>query len=87
MFYTMRFSIYLFLVYFQSGNFDVFNFDNSDFHPPSPPLNYHTNSINQDWMDIVLPAYPFVKAFLQGRSYLILGLEPDQQYEAKVQAK
>ncbi|XP_063709966.1 neural cell adhesion molecule 2-like [Culicoides brevitarsis] len=40
-----------------------------------------------DWRDIVLPAIPFSHHYTQGMSYFIRGLEPDQQYEAKVQSR
>lgn len=40
-----------------------------------------------DWRDVVLPAMPLSHLYTQSMSYMIRGLEPDQQYEAKVQAR
>lgn len=40
-----------------------------------------------DWRDVVLPAVPLSHHYTQGMSYMIRGLDPDQQYEAKVQAR
>lgn len=40
-----------------------------------------------DWIDLVLQPYPFSTHYTQGMSYIIRGLEPDQQYEAKVIAR
>lgn len=44
-------------------------------------------SLRNDWRDVVLPAYPLSHHFTQGMSYLIRNLEPDQQYEARVQSR
>lgn len=54
--------------------------------------NYRNNYGNphwsrNDWRDVVLPAMPLSHLYTQSMSYLIRGLDPDQQYEAKVQAK
>ncbi|EAA07670.5 AGAP002628-PA [Anopheles gambiae str. PEST] len=43
--------------------------------------------LQTDWRDIVLPAFPYSHHYTQGMSYLIRGLEPDQQYEARVQSR
>jgi hypothetical protein len=56
------------------------------------PNNYRNNYGNlhwprNDWRDVVLPAMPLSHLYTQGMSYMIRGLDPDQQYEAKVQAK
>lgn len=40
-----------------------------------------------DWRDVVLPAMPLSHHYTQGMSYMIRGLEPDQHYEATVQAR
>ncbi|XP_037947418.1 hemicentin-1-like isoform X2 [Teleopsis dalmanni] len=40
-----------------------------------------------EWRDVVLPAMPLSHHYTQGMSYMIRGLDPDQQYEAKVQAR
>ncbi|TMW45612.1 hypothetical protein DOY81_009308, partial [Sarcophaga bullata] len=40
-----------------------------------------------DWRDVVLPAVPTSHHFTQGMSYMIRGLDPDQHYEATVQAR
>lgn len=39
-----------------------------------------------DWRDVILPATP-AQSGLQSMSYIIRGLEPGQNYEAKVQAR
>uniref|UniRef100_A0A1A9WIG0 I-set domain-containing protein n=1 Tax=Glossina brevipalpis TaxID=37001 RepID=A0A1A9WIG0_9MUSC len=39
-----------------------------------------------DWRDVVLPAMPLSHHYTQGMSYMIRGLDPDQHYEATVQA-
>lgn len=56
------------------------------------PNNYRNNYGNlhwsrNDWRDVVLPAIPLSHLYTQSMSYMIRGLDPDQQYEAKVQAK
>jgi hypothetical protein len=56
------------------------------------PNSYRNNYGNlhwprNDWRDVVLPAMPLSHLYTQGMSYMIRGLDPDQQYEAKVQAK
>ncbi|XP_059218063.1 uncharacterized protein LOC106092858 isoform X2 [Stomoxys calcitrans] len=40
-----------------------------------------------DWRDVVLPAIPISHHYTQGMSYMIRGLDPDQHYEATVQAR
>ncbi|KAM7359380.1 uncharacterized protein ACRADG_009810 isoform 1-T3 [Cochliomyia hominivorax] len=40
-----------------------------------------------DWRDVVLPAIPTSHHYTQGMSYMIRGLDPDQHYEATVQAR
>ncbi|XP_055850770.1 immunoglobulin superfamily member 10 isoform X2 [Episyrphus balteatus] len=40
-----------------------------------------------DWRDVVLPAMPLSHHYTQGMSYMIRALEPDQHYEATVQAR
>ncbi|RZC33434.1 limbic system-associated membrane protein-like, partial [Asbolus verrucosus] len=40
-----------------------------------------------DWRDVILPASPAQTSGLQSMSYVIRGLEPGQNYEAKVQAR
>ncbi|XP_037923179.1 limbic system-associated membrane protein isoform X2 [Hermetia illucens] len=64
-------------------------------HPQSVQMyghNYRTygNGVHwsrNDWRDVVLPAVPLSHLYTQGMSYMIRGLEPDQQYEARVQAR
>ncbi|XP_039453471.1 hemicentin-1-like [Culex pipiens pallens] len=40
-----------------------------------------------DWRDVVLPAFPYSHHYTQGMSYMLRALEPDQQYEARVQSR
>lgn len=40
-----------------------------------------------DWRDVVLPSVPLSHHYTQGMSYVIRGLDPDQQYEATVQSR
>lgn len=40
-----------------------------------------------DWRDVILPAIPNQATGMQSMSYIIRGLEPGQNYEAKVQAR
>lgn len=40
-----------------------------------------------DWRDVVLPSIPLSHHYTQGMSYMIRGLDPDQHYEATVQAR
>ncbi|KAJ8910010.1 hypothetical protein NQ315_006014, partial [Exocentrus adspersus] len=40
-----------------------------------------------DWRDVILPASPSQSPGVQSMSYVIRGLEPGQNYEAKVQAR
>ncbi|KAK9752461.1 Immunoglobulin I-set domain [Popillia japonica] len=40
-----------------------------------------------DWRDVILPANPIQSPGVQSMSYVIRGLEPAQNYEAKVQAR
>ncbi|XP_066144247.1 limbic system-associated membrane protein-like isoform X1 [Euwallacea fornicatus] len=40
-----------------------------------------------DWRDVILPAIPVQPVGMQFMSYVIRGLEPGQQYEARVQAR
>lgn len=40
-----------------------------------------------DWRDVVLPSVPPSHHYTQGMSYMIRGLDPDQHYEARVQAR
>lgn len=62
-------------------------------HNLYPSNNYRNNYGNQlhwsrnDWRDVVLPAIPLSHLYTQSMSYMIRALDPDQQYEAKVQAK
>lgn len=58
------------------------------------PSNYRNSNYGNimhwsrnDWRDVVLPAMPLSHLFTQHMSYMIRGLEPDQHYEAKVQAR
>lgn len=48
---------------------------------------YGNHWTRNDWRDVILPAMPPSHLFTQSMSYMIRGLDPDQQYEAKVQAK
>ncbi|EAT47866.1 AAEL001018-PA, partial [Aedes aegypti] len=45
------------------------------------------DGIYTDWRDVVLPAFPYSHHYTQGMSYLLRGLDPDQQYEARVQSR
>ncbi|XP_055605555.1 neural cell adhesion molecule 2-like [Uranotaenia lowii] len=49
--------------------------------------NMHHKWSRTDWRDVVLPAFPYSHHYTQGMSYLLRGLEPDQQYEARVQSR
>ncbi|CAH1130026.1 unnamed protein product [Ceutorhynchus assimilis] len=40
-----------------------------------------------EWRDVILPAIPAQPVGMQSMSYVIRGLEPAQQYEARVQAR
>ncbi|KRG02302.1 lachesin isoform X2 [Drosophila mojavensis] len=42
---------------------------------------------HNDWRDVVLPAFPLSHHYSQGMSYMVRGLDPDQQYEATVQSR
>ncbi|XP_062125458.1 lachesin isoform X3 [Drosophila sulfurigaster albostrigata] len=42
---------------------------------------------HNDWRDVVLPAVPLSHHYTQGMSYMVRGLDPDQQYEATVQSR
>ncbi|XP_030079661.1 lachesin isoform X1 [Drosophila hydei] len=42
---------------------------------------------HNDWRDVVLPAFPLSHHYAQGMSYMVRGLDPDQQYEATVQSR
>lgn len=57
-------------------------------------IQSHRNNYNNllhlsrnDWRDVVLPSVPPSHHYTQGMSYMIRGLDPDQQYEARVQAR
>ena len=45
---------------------------------------YNTHWPRHDWRDVVLPAVPLSHYYKQGMSYIIRGLDADQQYEAIV---
>lgn len=62
------------------------------------PLQHHSSQSHRnygnlmhwsrnDWRDVVLPSVPLSHHYTQGMSYMIRGLDPDQQYEARVQAR
>lgn len=62
------------------------------------PLQHHTSQSHRnygnlmhwsrnDWRDVVLPSVPPSHHYTQGMSYMIRVLDPDQQYEARVQAR
>lgn len=62
------------------------------------PLQHHNSQSHRnfgnlmhwsrnDWRDVVLPSVPPSHHYTQGMSYMIRGLDPDQQYEARVQAR
>lgn len=40
-----------------------------------------------DWRDVVLPAVPLSHHYSQAMSYMIRGLDPENHYEARVQAR
>ncbi|XP_049277796.1 hemicentin-1-like isoform X1 [Anopheles funestus] len=62
------------------NSYDSYSYNNG-YH------NLHHKWSKTDWRDIVLPAFPYSHHYTQGMSYLIRGLEPDQQYEARVQSR
>uniref|UniRef100_A0A182IJ13 Ig-like domain-containing protein n=1 Tax=Anopheles atroparvus TaxID=41427 RepID=A0A182IJ13_ANOAO len=62
------------------SSYDSYSYNNG-YH------NLHHKWSKTDWRDIVLPAFPYSHHYTQGISYLIRGLEPDQQYEARVQSR
>ncbi|XP_058824560.1 hemicentin-1-like [Topomyia yanbarensis] len=63
-------------------SFDAYSYNNAyNGHNP------HHKWSKTDWRDVVLPAFPYSHHYTQGMSYLLRGLEPDQQYEARVQSR
>ncbi|XP_017114519.1 obscurin isoform X1 [Drosophila elegans] len=42
---------------------------------------------HSDWRNVVLPAVPVSHHYVQGMSYMVRGLDPDQHYEATVQSR
>lgn len=67
---------------------NVFNSHNSNsLYPNNNHRNYNMHWSRNDWRDVVLPAMPLSHLYTQSMSYMIRGLEPDQHYEAKVQAR
>lgn len=42
---------------------------------------------HNDWRNVVLPSFPLSHHYTQGMSYMVRGLDPDQQYEATVQSR
>lgn len=49
--------------------------------------SYGTHWSKNEWRDVVLPAVPVSHHYTQWMSYLIRGLDPDQHYEARVEAR
>lgn len=49
--------------------------------------NYNPHWPRNEWRDVVLPAVPLSHLYTQSMSYVIRGLDPDQHYEARVQAR
>lgn len=43
--------------------------------------------MHNEWINVTLSAFPMTKKSIQGMSYLLRNLEPDQQYEARIEAK
>ncbi|XP_055644750.1 hemicentin-1-like isoform X3 [Toxorhynchites rutilus septentrionalis] len=63
-------------------SFDAYSYNNAyNGH------NVHHKWSKTDWRDVVLPAFPYSHHYTQGTSYLLRGLESDQQYEARVQSR
>lgn len=48
---------------------------------------YNAHWPRNEWRDVVLPAVPLSHLYTQSMSYVIRGLDPDQHYEARVQAR
>ncbi|XP_055549144.1 hemicentin-1-like isoform X2 [Wyeomyia smithii] len=63
-------------------SFDAYSYNNA-----YGGHNLHHKWSKTDWRDVVLPAFPYSHHYTQGMSYLLRGLEPDQQYEARVQSR
>ncbi|KAK6632351.1 hypothetical protein RUM44_007392 [Polyplax serrata] len=56
-------------------------------YPSSFQENETSNQLGRgDWSDVILPAIPS-ELFTQQMSYVIRGLEPGSQYEARVRAR
>ncbi|XP_053690867.1 hemicentin-1 [Sabethes cyaneus] len=64
-------------------SFDAYSYNNAY----GGGHNLHHKWSKTDWRDVVLPAFPYSHHYTQGMSYLLRGLEPDQQYEARVQSR
>ncbi|XP_060520737.1 limbic system-associated membrane protein-like isoform X2 [Cylas formicarius] len=61
--------------------------DNKTYSAIGYGYNRPTKDRRLDWRDVILPAIPAQPAGVQSMSYVIRGLEPGQQYEARVQAR
>ncbi|XP_063705258.1 opioid-binding protein/cell adhesion molecule-like [Culicoides brevitarsis] len=48
---------------------------------------YNAHWPRNEWRDVVLPAVPLSHLYTQSMNYVIRGLDPDQHYEARVQAR
>uniref|UniRef100_A0A336MRD2 CSON000185 protein n=1 Tax=Culicoides sonorensis TaxID=179676 RepID=A0A336MRD2_CULSO len=59
----------------------------SNIYHTSIHRSYNAHWPRNDWRDVVLPAVPLSHLYTQSMSYVIRGLDPDQQYEARVQAR
>ncbi|KAK6622725.1 hypothetical protein RUM43_008568 [Polyplax serrata] len=58
-----------------------------ELYPSSFQENETSNQLGRgDWSDVILPAIPS-ELFTQQMSYVIRGLEPGSQYEARVRAR
>ncbi|XP_055384534.1 lachesin [Condylostylus longicornis] len=71
-------------LHLSSSSSQIYSNSNSHMHRGGY-INMHWP--RNDWRDVVLPAVPLSHHYTQGMSYMIRGLDPDQHYEARVQAR
>jgi hypothetical protein len=63
------------------GNYDPYQHSN---HNDNTGYSNLLSWNNDEWRDVVLPALSFTQRYTQGMSYVLRGLDPDQQYEVKI---
>lgn len=67
-------------------SFEPYSYNNA-YNGGGHGMHRGTRWSKTDWRDVVLPAFPYSHHYTQGMSYLLRGLDPDQQYEARVQSR